>query len=253
MSPAPVRLPVAGGRPVVRARHLRGPNGVIDRHGGPAVYRCVVSAPGLRRRAHLWSVDLDDLPRIPGFLAGFRPSDHLGGPVPRAGLEHYLSGRGIDLDGGRVRMLSPVRVFGRGTGLPSVYWCHDRSGDLVCVVAELPEASGASAGSGEKYCHLAHVEDPGWDRDESACCTVTSWPDLRGPLDLTLTLHRAGQVPLATSMVGRGYPVNTRTIVRLFPGLVTTSCLAALRGRWHGLRARARELRLLPRVAQARR
>ncbi len=83
-----------------------------------ALYECVVvhspTAPlrhDVRRRTHLWCVDLDRLPVLPlplRPLARFDPRDHFTGrpDTIRAGLEEFLASRDIDIEGGRVVMLA---------------------------------------------------------------------------------------------------------------------------------------------------
>lgn len=125
-----------------------------------ALYECVIAHArttplrhSFRHRTYLWCVDLDRLPVLPRPvrpLARFDARDHFGGGAPslRAGLDAFLAGHGIDLDGGQVTMLAHARVFGFVFNPLSVYWCHDRSGALVCVVAEVHNTYG------ERHCYL---------------------------------------------------------------------------------------------------
>ncbi|MET7802688.1 DUF1365 family protein, partial [Streptomyces decoyicus] len=92
----------------------------------------------LRHRTYMWLVDLDRPPRLPVVLrplARFDPRDHFAGTAPslRAGLERFLTSRGVRLDGGRVLMLTHARVLGHVFNPLTLYWCHDRSGAPVCV------------------------------------------------------------------------------------------------------------------------
>lgn len=187
-------------------RRLRVPNGVVDRVGGPAIYRCSISHPPLRRyRTYLWSVDLDDLPRIPRLLAHFRASDHLGdGPSIRANLDSYLAGQGIDLNGGRVRLLTAARVLGYVFNPLSVYWCHDRDGELVCVVAEVQETQ-----------YLLRAENGSFrlPLESGERCTM-SLPEPGERLDLQVTRHRPGRPPLVTRVRGRRRPATKAVIAR---------------------------------------
>lgn len=68
----------------------------------------------LRHRGYAWFVDVDALPRLPRVLrpfARFCTVGHAGDPrgSPRANLERWPGERGVDLDGGPVRMRRPVR------------------------------------------------------------------------------------------------------------------------------------------------
>ncbi|MEV8456357.1 DUF1365 domain-containing protein [Streptomyces sp. NPDC052095] len=132
-----------------------------------ALYECVIgharTTPlrhSFRHRTYLWCVDLDRLPVLPRPvrpLARFDARDHFGGGTDsiRAGLDAYLAAHGIDLDGGRVMMLAHARVLGFVFNPLSVYWCHDRSGTLVCVVAEVHNTYG------QRHCYLLRTDDTG--------------------------------------------------------------------------------------------
>jgi DUF1365 family protein len=111
-------------------------------------------------RAYLWLVDLDELPRLPRWarpFARFEARDHLGSPRKsiRTNLDEWLAGRGIDLGGGQVLMLANARVLGHVFNPLSVYWCHDASGALVCVVAEVHNTYGG------RHCYLLRTDDQG--------------------------------------------------------------------------------------------
>jgi DUF1365 family protein len=221
-------------------RHrLRGPNAVIDRSGGPAIYRCSVSHPPLRRyRTYLWSVDLDDLPRTPRLLAHFRPSDHLGeGPSIRANLESFLATQGIDLDGGRIRLVTAARVLGYVFNPLSVYWCHNRAGDLICVVAEVPDGH-----------YLMRGETGSFDMPFG--CTL-SLPEPGDELKLEVALHRAGQTPLVTRVHGRRRPATKAVIARFAWRFPVVPLAGTARGRLQGVRLWVRGLPVLVRPARA--
>src|SRR5690349_10375383 len=91
---------------------------------------------------YLWLVDLDRMPRLPvwlRFLARFDARDHLGEPsrTIRSNVDEFLAGHGIDLAGGRVLMLAHARVLGYVFNPLTLFWCHDASGSLVCVIADV--------------------------------------------------------------------------------------------------------------------
>ncbi|MET8764429.1 DUF1365 domain-containing protein [Lentzea sp. NPDC004782] len=111
-------------------------------------------------RAYMWLVDLDELPRLPWWartFARFEARDHLGSPVKsiRENLDEWLAGHGIELGGGQVLMLANARVLGHVFNPLSVYWCHDASGALVCVVAEVHNTYGG------RHCYLLRTDDQG--------------------------------------------------------------------------------------------
>ncbi|OZM74508.1 hypothetical protein CFN78_05175 [Amycolatopsis antarctica] len=99
-------------------------------------------------RMYLWLIDLDASPRLPAWLrpfARFDGRDHFE-PGDRAGirqkLDAWLAGRGVDLAGGRVLMLTSARVLGYVFNPITVYWCHRPDGELECVVAEVHNTYG---------------------------------------------------------------------------------------------------------------
>lgn len=111
-------------------------------------------------RAYMWLVDLDELPRLPWWVrpfARFEARDHLGSPERsiRENLDAWLADRGIELDGGQVLMLANARVLGHVFNPLSVYWCHDASGALVCVVAEVHNTYGG------RHCYLLRTDEQG--------------------------------------------------------------------------------------------
>ncbi|MFJ6793765.1 DUF1365 domain-containing protein [Streptomyces sp. NPDC091268] len=134
---------------------------------GAALYECVIAharttplRDSFRHRTYLWYVDLDRLPvllRPLRPLARFDARDHFGGGAHslRAGLDAFLADHGIDLDGGRVTMLAHARVFGFVFNPLTVYWCHDRSDALLCVVAEVHNTYG------QRHCYLLRTSEAG--------------------------------------------------------------------------------------------
>ena len=70
-------------------------------------------------------------------------------------MDAYLADNGIDLDGGRILMLTNARVLGYVFNPLTVYWCHGPDGGLRCVVAEVHNTHG------ERHCYLLHPGDRG--------------------------------------------------------------------------------------------
>ncbi|MFG2526928.1 DUF1365 domain-containing protein [Streptomyces sp. NPDC048516] len=190
----------------------------------PALYECVVShartAPvhhSLRHRTYLWLVDLDRPPRLPLALrplARFDPRDHFAGTAPslRAGLERFLTSRGVRLDGGRVLMLAHARVLGHVFNPLTLYWCHDRSGAQVCVVAEVHNTYG------ERHCYLLHTDTQG-RADVTKDFYVSPFfpvdgayrmrlPEPAGRLDLTVQLRRGDTRPFTATVRGTRRPAT---------------------------------------------
>ncbi|MFF4006988.1 DUF1365 domain-containing protein [Streptomyces sp. NPDC001717] len=241
--------------------------------GSAALYECVIAHArttplrhSFRHRTYLWCVDLDRLPVLPRPvrpLARFDSRDHFTGGAGsiRAGLDAFLAARGIDLDGGRVTMLAHARVFGFVFNPLSVYWCHDRSGALVCVVAEVHNTYG------ERHCYLLRTDDSGGTEADveagaevevdkefyvSPFFAVEGHYRMRLPLPderLRLTVHLENEDGRAFTAVVRG---------RRRPATVPALLSAAVRRPWstaavwvgirrHGLHLLMRRLPVQPR------
>jgi DUF1365 family protein len=187
--------------------------------GPSALYECAirhVRAAPLRNaftyQTYQWLVDLDELPALPRWLrplARFRPADHLGDPRRsiRENVDCYLAGRGIDLGGGRITMLTHARVLGYVFNPLTVYWCHDAGGELACVIAEVHNTYR------QRHCYLLRTDDRG--RAEVAKEFYVSpfypvdgryqmsLPEPGERLSLTIALHRDGEPPFIASVRGR--------------------------------------------------
>ncbi|MFJ8212036.1 DUF1365 domain-containing protein [Streptomyces sp. NPDC096033] len=202
-----------------------------------ALYDCVITHTrttplrhSFRHRTYLWCVDLDRLPVLPRPvrpLAHFDARDHFtgeGGTI-RARLDACLDARGIDLHGGRVIMLAHARVFGFVFNPLSVFWCHDRSGALVCVVAEVHNTYG------QRHCYLLHTDESGEAKADkefyvSPFFAVEGRYRMRLPLPgdrLRLTVHLDHAEGRAFTAVVRG---------RRRPATVPALLSAAVRRPW---------------------
>jgi uncharacterized protein len=83
-------------------------------------------------------------------LFSFHDRDHgaQDGRPLRAWLERLLRTRGIELDGGRIRLLCLPRVLGYVFNPISLYYCEHRDGSLRAVVCEVRNTFG------ERHCYL---------------------------------------------------------------------------------------------------
>jgi DUF1365 family protein len=228
-----------------------------------ALYECELShartAPlkhSFRYRTCLWLVDLDHLPRLPWYLrpwAGFRAADHLGDPSAsiRSNMDKYLTENGIDLDGGRILMLSYARVLGYVFNPMTVFWCHDPAGRQLCVVVEVhntyggrhryllyPDERGRASAVKEFYV------SPFFPVDGSYRLRLPE-PDLR--LALSVTLDRAGGTPFAATLRGTRRPVTVRSVLRTALRHPLSTVAVSLRIRKHGLQLFLRGLPVHPR------
>jgi DUF1365 family protein len=206
-------------------------------------------------RTYLWLVDLDHLPRSrgPGLrrLARFQARDHIGDPHRgiRENLDHFLAGRGIDLGGGRVTMLTHARVLGYVFNPLTVYWCHRADGTLACVVAEVHNTYG------QRHAYLLHTDDRGraqvpkefyvspyYPVDGRYRMSLPS-PDAR--LALSVVLDRPDGLPFSASVRGRSVPATARALT----GAGLSTAAVAARIRWQGYKLYLRGLRPVPRPA----
>lgn len=125
----------------------------------PAIYRTTIShqrrAPvrhSFEYRSYSWYVDLDDLPSLPRWLqpfAKFDARDHLvgfrgesGGESLRDRVDAYLAEHDAALPEGRITALLQARVLGYVFNPISVFWCHDRDGELRRVIVEVHNTYG---------------------------------------------------------------------------------------------------------------
>ncbi|MEU8777093.1 DUF1365 domain-containing protein [Streptomyces sp. NPDC048606] len=200
----------------------------------------------LGHRTYMWLVDLDRLPVLPRLLrplARFDPRDHFGGDAPtlRAGLDAYLASRGVHDADGRVLMLAHARVLGHVFNPLTLYWCHDRAGRVVRVVAEVHNTYGG------RHCYLLDPDDQG--RDEvpkdfyvSPFLGVEGSYRMRLPLpgdrlDLTVQLrHPDGSRPLTATVRGTHRPAGARALLAAVLRNPWSTVGVSLGIRRHGIR-----------------
>ncbi|XCW06859.1 DUF1365 domain-containing protein [Streptomyces sp. HUAS MG47] len=213
----------------------------------------------LRSRTYLWLVDVDELPELPRVLrplARFDARDHFGGGAPgiRAGLDAYLTANGVHDADGRVLMLAHARQWGHVFNPLTLYWCHDRAGRLVCVVAEVHNTYG------QRHCYLLRTDEQG--RDEvakefyvSPFFAVEGAYRMRLPLpgrrlDLTVQLcHGDGTRPLTATVRGDRRPATPRTVLAAALRHPWSTAVVSLGIRLHGIRLYLKGLPVRPRPA----
>jgi len=125
------------------------------------LYTGIVAHRRLQPRRHafrhpvtLFHLDLDELPELGASLwmfganrprpFTFRERDHFDGSdgelKPR--LLTFLAARGLDLEGGKVFLLTQCRLFGYVFNPISLYYCHGPDARLRVVVAEVDNTFG---------------------------------------------------------------------------------------------------------------
>ena len=184
-----------------------------------------------RYRVYMWHVDLAELDALDRRLWAFgndrralttiRSRDHLGDPrrTIRENVDRYLSARGIDLEGGRVSLLTNARVLGYVFNPLSIFYCHRPDGSLRCVVAEVHNTYG------QRHCYLLEPGEcgrasagkefyvsPFLTVDGSYEMTLAP-PDER--LSVQMSLRQAGLRVFAASLTGRRRPVTNATVLRM--------------------------------------
>ena len=134
---------------------------------------------GFTYGSHSWLVDLDALPAARR-TASFVARDHLGSPdlTIRENVDAFLAARGIDLDGGRVLMLANPRSLGYNFNPISVFWCHDRAGNLAGTILEVHNTYG------DRHAYLVHTDEHGKAEVDKAMY-VSPFHDVSGRYEIS--------------------------------------------------------------------
>ncbi|MCK0439126.1 DUF1365 domain-containing protein [Gordonia alkaliphila] len=208
-----------------------------------------------------WLVDVDRLPVLPRGLrwtARFRADDHFPqastpGATLRQRLDEYLAATGERAVDGPVTALLSPRVAGYVFNPLSVFWCHDSSGALRCVVAEVHNTYG------QRHCYLVHTDDAGraavdkefyvspFNDVSGSYRLLLPEPDADGRVHVAITLERPGQPPFTATLRGVAQPATTAAVLRAQLRAPLAPWLVSLRIRIHGVRLWARGLRVQPR------
>ena len=210
-------------------------------------------------------LDLDEMPG-PGLkflslnrfnLLSFFECDH----GPRDGsplkpwVENLLLGKGIDTEGGKVRLLCFPRVLGYGFNPISIWYCHHRDGSLRAVLVEVNNTFGehhfyllGNSGSPldwpvtqsvEKVFHVSPLMGMDANYDFR----------LAEPLDrlsVVIRQYQDGKLTLVASQQGDGYALSDRRLVTavLQIPLMTFKVMAAIH--WQALKIWSRGASFFP-------
>jgi DUF1365 family protein len=194
----------------------------------------------LPRRLRLLSVDRWNLLSI-------RRRDH--GPRDggdwRSWVESRLAEAGVDLHGGRIRLLCLPRLLGYAFNPISLWYCEHRDGTLRAVIAEVNN----TFGDHHHYVLHGHGEPLGWPLRARAakCMHVSPLIDmdceyrfrLAEPgdrLSVFIRQFRAGRFLLAASQTGESRPLTDRQLLRALARtpLMTFKVMAAIH--WQALK-----------------
>lgn len=212
-------------------------------------------------RSLSWLVDIDHLPRLPrglGWAARFRADDHFAQPADadqtlRDRLTAYARSVGAEPPTGTVTALLSPRVAGYVFNPLTVFWCHDRSGRLEYVIAEVHNTYG------QRHCYLVHTDSDGravvskefyvspFNDVSGEYRLVLPEPVADGRIRLAVVLERPDHPPFTATVIGRSEPATVRAVIRAQLRAPLAPWLVALRIRIHGIRLWARGLRIAPR------
>ena len=207
-------------------------------------------------RSYYWFIDLDEVPRLSWplrVLAGFDQRDHFDDPSAtiRTNLDRLLATHDIELRGGRVVMLAHARVLGYVFNPISVYWCHDDTGALVAIVAEVHNTYGgrhsyvlSPTSDGVLTTEKAFYVSPFYDVSGTYRMRLPR-PDDR--LALTISLHRADGRPFVATLQGRRRPATTGGLLRAAARYPLSTLVGAALIRFQGIRLYLRRLPIVPR------
>ncbi len=231
----------------------------------PAIYRTTITHSrqatvrhSFECRNYSWYLDLDALPSLPWWLrpfARFHARDHLAGRPGqslRDRVDAYLAEHDAALPEGRVTALLQARVPGYALNPISVFWCHDRDGELRRVIVEvhniygqrdaylLPPASAPVLVN--KQFHASAV-NPVVGQHQA----LAPRPDRQ--LDVVVSLHGAGQPPFVAKLRGTRRPATVGHVARMQILAPLAPVLVALRIRIREIALWSRRVPVVPPTA----
>jgi len=187
-------------------------------------------------------LDVDRLPELdrrlrcfgynrPGLLS-FHDRDHGRGEVGglRRWAESVLAGQGVDLAGGRIRLLTQPRMLGWGFNPVSFWYCEHVDGRLLAVIAEVNNTFGerhsyvlTAASAGHASTDLALPYDVELTKEK--CFHVSPLFDLKGlyhfrfsepgeRLRVVLNETREGRPLIDTAMLGGRVELSDAVLLR---------------------------------------
>jgi DUF1365 family protein len=158
-------------------------------------------------------------------LLAFHGRDHGDGSGDlRAWAEGVLAGAGIDLAGGRIRLLALPRLLGHAFNPISLWYCEHRDGGLRAVIAEVRNTFG------ERHCYLLSADGAAmpWEatHEKDKRFHVSPFLDLAGRYRFSLgepgervrlAIHetRDGQGILDATVAGERRALGDGAILRL--------------------------------------
>ncbi|MCF7976462.1 MAG: DUF1365 domain-containing protein [Chromatiaceae bacterium] len=216
-------------------------------------------------------LDLDALDRVPpllrthkGFgLLRFAAEDHgpRDGSALRPWADQLLREHGIELAGGRIRLLCMPRVLGFGFNPLSLWYCEHADGQLRAVLAEVSNTFGDS-----HFYLLANDGKPlAWPVRDTAskCFYVSPLMEVAGEYRFRLAepdeklgvfirqFHKDGRLELVATQSGAGEPLSNRALWRALRRTPLMSFKVMVAIHWQALKIWLRGARYVPKPDSA--
>ena len=211
-------------------------------------------------RSYSWYVDIDELPMLPWWLrpfARFDGADHFtGGPneTLRQRVDAFLASHDVFLPGGRITALLLPRVLGRAFNPLSLFWCHDATGALRCVVAEVQNTRGERTAylvppgeDGPVPVVVGALRHEGSHGDDGHFLVRVPQPGVK--LDLTVSQHRDNHAAMVATWRGDRRRATTGQILLMQFAHPFAPQMTALSMRFQALVLRMRGVPAAARVA----
>lgn len=205
----------------------------------------------LRYRVYMLLLDLDAAGEQLSRLKWLRPgrwglmrwnaADHGAPGDPRSlrtQIEAHLSGAGIALDGGPIRLLTMPRILGYGFNPLSVYFCHGPDGALRALVYEVSNTFGerhtyliarpeGERGGGRQTAPKRFFVSPFMDMGLTYDFVVRPPGD---DLSVTVNVRRGDEPILTATFAGQHRPLDDAQLARAFWShpLLTWKVIAAI-------------------------
>jgi uncharacterized protein len=230
----------------------------------PAIYRTTIThsrhTPVRHRfqyRSYSWYVDIDELPRLPWWLkpfAQFNAADHFAGEAGdslRDRVDSFLAEHDVTVPGGRVTALLQAAVLGYVFNPVSIFWCHDRSGTLRRVIAEVHNTYG------QRHAYLLPPADTPvrttkrlyvspFNPVDGHYLVLAPRPD-DDAVGIMVSLHRDGRQALVATLRGTRQPATAGRVALLQLVAPLAPLMVALRIRIQGITLWWRGVPVVPR------
>jgi DUF1365 family protein len=181
-------------------------------------------------------------------LFRFDPRDHGprdGSPL-RPWAERLLAERGIDLDGGRIRLLCFPRLLGYGFNPLSLWYCEHADGRLRAVIAEVNNTFG------QHHIYLLHDDGApmAWPvrAEKVKCFYVSPLMEVQGRYRFRLSAPAArlgvlirqfdedGRLKLVATQTGSGEPLTDAALWRAFRAMPVMTYKVMFAIHWQALK-----------------